>query len=238
MKYLLAVFGFFSLSTAHAGKVFTSYEDYYQQQHGIFLGKVLKESNEGYSIQSAHGLCGEDDMCKDHNGNLGSKKIKITVSQTKGAFQIKDRSFYYRDARVLDGAQNPPEESPLYGVSAYIARKNKNRPDIICIEGYYMGSGRFRNTEVFLVINPLGSRNKTQFLHLPGLHLSCMAVLQEPDGSISYPSNSYVLDDKTGQSTGLSMKYFSVKNGVPRSLSRETRLRFIEAGNPFKFSIE
>lgn len=238
MKYLLALFGSFVFLTAHADQVFTGYEDYYRQLHGIFSGKALEDPNEGYSIQGEHGLCGEEDACQDYHGRLGSKKIKITVSLTQGAFQINGRRFNYRNARVFDGMQNASEEIPLHGVSAYITPKVKNCPDMVCIEGYYMGSGRFRNTEVFLVINPFGPRNQIQFLHLPRLHSSCMAVRQEPDGSVSYPSNSYTPDGGAKKSTGLLMKYFAIKSGTIRSLNRETRFRFVEVGNPFKFSIE
>lgn len=235
MKYLL-VFFYLSISlTAHAGNVFTSYEDYYQKQHGVLFVKALEESDGGYSIKGEHGLCGEEDACQDINGNIGQKKIKITVSLTQGAFQINGRRFNYADSRMLSGVRNTSERIPLYGASAYIAKKVKNSPDMVCIEGYYAGSGRFRNTEVFLVINPLGVMNKIQFLHLPGLHSSCVAVRQEPDGFISYPINSYIPDGDSKHSTGLLIKYFVLKNGAPQSLNREIRLRFIKAGDPFKF---
>lgn len=238
MKYLLAILGWAVALTANAGTVFTSYDDYYQTQQSVFAGNALAKSSDSYSIQGEHGLCGEEDACQDYKGKLGQKKIKITISQTQGAFQINGRSLAYRKSCVLEGAQNASEEIPLYGVSVYSSRKVKNRPDMVCIEGYYMGSGRFRNTQIFLVVNPFGPKDQIQFLHLPSLHSSCMAIQQAPNGSISYPRNSYIPAGDAEHSTGLLMKYFALKNGVSRSLNREIRLRFIEVGNPFKFSVE
>jgi hypothetical protein len=238
MKYLLVLLGWAAALTANAGTVFTSYDDYYQQQQGVFSGKALEEPSEEYSMQGEHGMCGEEDACQDYNGKIGSKKIKITVSLTNGAFQLNGRSFVYRNARTLDDIKATAAEIPLHGVSVYVAPKIKRRPDMICIDGYYMGSGKFRNTQIFLVVNPFGPRNQIQFLHLPSLHSSCMAIQQESDGSISYPSNSYIPAGDAEHSTGLLMKYFALKKSVSRPLNREVRLRFIEVGNPFKFSVE
>ena len=238
MKYLLGLFGYFLIQTTHASQVYTSYEDYYRQVHGVIFTKSLEESDGYYSIQGEHGLCGEEDACQDYLWKIGKKNIRITISIKSGGFQINGRNFSYQYAKELNGVQNSSEEIPLYGISVYTYAKSRNIPSMVCIDGYYKGSGRFKKKEVFLVTNPLGSKKHTKFFHLPNLHSSCLAIIKDKNKLVSYPNNNYIPHGDPDKSTGLLLEYFAIKNGASRSSNRETQLRFIEVGNPFRFSVQ
>jgi len=237
MRYIFSSLFFFLSSALHATTIFTSYETYYSQLNGGIFTKALEKSTEEYSMKDEHGMCGEDDSCQDQFGVLGSKKIRLTFSLTKGIFKINGWHFSYKNAKALDDVKNSSDEVSLHEISAYVAEKNNNHPDMVCIEGYYMGSKRFRLSEVFLIINPLDSKKKIQFFHLPNLHSSCLAIQGESKNSFSYPNNNYIPQDDIDQSTGLIIKWQTITNNTVHSSGRETKLRFIEIGNPFKFSI-
>ena len=236
MRYVFASIFCILSASALADITYDSFNAYYSQLKGGIFSNALEEPADKYAIEGEHGMCGEDDACQDRFGKLGSKNVKLTFSSTKGVFEFNGRHFRFGDARQLGAENNSSSEIPLYGVSAYLAKKEKKHPDMACIEGYYMGSGRFKVSEIFLILNPLGPEKQTEFYRLPGLHSSCLAIRENSEHSIIYPSNSYFPQGDENKSTELIMSWQFIENGATHSLGRETKLRFIEPGNPFKFS--
>ena len=236
MRYILGFVGFFMVVGARAGQVFTNYEDYYQQlSETVFSAEPLEKTNDAYSFEGEHGLCGEEDACQDYHGKIGSRKITISISLANGGFKINDRRFDYQSARKLLGSERIENDAPLHVDAVYVAKKIKNRPDLACIEGRYAGTAaKYNKVEVFLIVNPLGAQATTQFAHLPSLLASCLAIRQRPDGSVIYPINSYIPDNLADGSAGFLLRYVKL-NGES---IHESKIRFVERGNPFKFSVE
>jgi hypothetical protein len=238
VRYLFALCLCIACSPARSERVFTSYDDYYNELSGpVFSGNPLDKPDESYSLKDEHGFCGEKDSCQDHRGKLGLRRIVVTTSLVGGGFRINGRQFDYESARLLSGAEKPSKDAPLYDVSVYVATGFEKRPAMICIQGRYMGSGRFRTMEVYVVSNPLGKRDRTRLFHLPHLHSSCLGIRQELDGSVSYPENSYITEN--GRAVGLSMKRTSLnfnESSQSRPSGSEEVVRFSEPDDPFSFT--
>lgn len=236
MRYMLAFIGFFIFVVARADQVFASYEDYYRQLgKTVFSAKTLKKPDDAYSFRHEHGLCGEEDSCQDYHGKIGLRKITISISLTNGGFKINNHQFDYQSARRLLGSEKIENDALLYVDAVYVAKRIKNRPDMACIEGRYAGAAiKYNKVEVFLIVDPLGAQATTQVAHLPSLLTSCLAIRQWSDGSVIYPINSYIPGNLADGSTGLLLRYVKL-NG---ELIHESKIRFVERGNPFKFSVE
>jgi hypothetical protein len=236
MRCIFAFFCLFIFVVARADQDFANYEDYYRQLgRTVFSSEPLKKPNDAYSFKGEHGLCGEEDSCQDYHGKIGSRKIKISISLTNGGFKINNHRFDYRSARRLLGSEKIENDAPLHVDAVYVAKKIKNRPDMACIEGRYAGTAaKYNFVEVFLILNPLGSQTTTQVAHLPGLLASCLSIRQWSDGSVIYPINSYLPNNLADGSEGLMLRYFKL-NGES---THESRVRFVERGNPFRFSVE
>jgi hypothetical protein len=106
------------------------------------------------------------------------------------------------------------------------------------MQGASNGSGEAdRHKQIYLLTDPLALGNKSDFLHLPSLLSSCLAVRGLADGRLIFPSNRYQFDDFGTSRVGLQLLYYTFKNQQFIPIKKKTQVEFANHEDPFEFFI-
>jgi len=214
---------------ARAAEVYDSYDVFYAAQPGAVFGDPIK-----YDAGSAFSYPGESGLHSERRATPGGSAVRIDVAPDR--ITVNDTTYRFARAVAFQGEY----ASDIHPASAevFIAPQVKARPAVLCVEGGSNGSGESdRHRQIYLLVNPLASKGKATFLHLPSLLSSCRAVLATKDGGLVFPKNSYLFDDAQETRVGLLMSYYTFENQRFVPALNEIRLRFTRPEIPFQFSV-
>ncbi|CAN0617658.1 conserved exported protein of unknown function [Burkholderia multivorans] len=215
---------------ARAAEVYDSYDVFYAAQPGAVFGDPIK-----HDAGAAYSYPGESGLHTERRATLGASAVRIDLAPDR--ITVNDKTYRFARAIAFQGEY----ASDIHPASAKVltAPKVKGRPAVLCVEGGSNGSGESdRHRQIYLLVNPLASKGKATFLHLPSLLSSCRAVLATKDGRLVFPKNSYLFDDAQETRVGLLMSYYTFENRRFVPALNAIRLRFTRPEIPFQFSVE
>jgi hypothetical protein len=223
-----------AVASSNASPQSHHYDALYGAQPGAVFNAPIEHRHDP-KISNAHAIFsypGQKGYFSEIDAALGEKPLRIQVWQDR--IIANGKSFRLSRAIAFPGEQATyifPDTSEVF-----VAASAGSRAPLICVSGHGSASGEAssRYQQIFLVIDPLGS--KPTVLQLPGLLSSCRAVVVTKDGKLAYPKNSYLYDDVNEARIGLLLSYYTFDGRRFAATGSALRLRFVEPENPFQFS--
>ncbi|CAD6551382.1 hypothetical protein ACFQ3P_30190 [Paraburkholderia sabiae] len=213
---------------ACASKSYDDYDTFYTAQpRAVFEVPIASGDSAAYANP------GEPGIYTELQSDLDGKLIHIVISSNR--ITVNDRAYFFAKAVTFPGEHASDIYPP--SASAFLAPRAKFHTDSLCVQGYSNGSGEAdRHTQIYLLVEPLQPKGRGPLLHLPGLLSSCRAIVATKNGQLTFPKNSYLLDEAQDTRIGLLVSYFIFKSGHFAPTNNDVRLRFASPGNPFTFS--
>jgi hypothetical protein len=232
MKSVLTLVGVLAVfaGAACAAETYESYDAFYSVQPGAVFGGPIKSGPDvTYSGTDGQGVQTE------LRSMLGRKAVRVALAEDR--ITVNGRTFRYSSAVTFSGEHASAIHPPSADV--FLASRTNARPAVLCMQGDSEGSGGSdRHKQIYLLVNPLASKGKVTFLHLPSLLSSCRAVLETKDGKLAFPRNTYLFDGAQESRVGLLVLYYTLEDRHFAPTFNEIRLRFTETEIPFRFSID
>lgn len=218
-------------SGAHATGTYESYDAFYAAQPGAVFGEPIPPAEAGvvYSYPGTEGIH------TWRRANLGRQAVSVELGEDH--ITVNGKIYRYANAVTFPG-EHPSAVDPQTA-NLFLASKANSHAAVLCMEGSSDGSGEAdRYTQIYLLINPLRSKAKATFLHLPSLLSSCRGVSMTKDGTLVFPRNSYLFDRAQESRVGLLVSYYTFQDQRFIPTRNEIWLRFDQPEIPFRFSVE
>jgi hypothetical protein len=218
-------------SDAHATETYDSYDAFYAGRPGAVFGEPIPPAKPGvvYSYPGTEGIH------TWRQAKLGRQAVSVELGEDH--ITVNGKNYRYANAVTFPGEHSSPVDPQT--ANLFLAAQTKSRASVLCMEGSSDGSGEAdRHTQIYLLVNPLGSKAKAVFLHLPSLLSSCRGVSTTKDGKLVFPRNSYLFDRAQESRVGLLVSYYTFQDRRFIPTHTEIRLRFDQPEIPFQFSVE
>ncbi len=225
---MLAAALIFFAGDGGAAPTYESYDAFYASQpDAVFRDPIRSDPRTAYAYPD------KPDLHIELRSELEGKTVIVEVAGNR--LRVNGKVYRFAHATTFPGEY----ASDILPTSAavFLAERTDHQPALLCVEGNSNGSGETdRHTQIYLLIDPMGQKEKVAFLHLPSLLSSCRAVVSTKREGISFPKNTYLFDDVQELRIGLLMTYYSFKQRRFTPTGKAIHLTFVQPDAPFQFS--
>ncbi|MGF7186975.1 hypothetical protein JOE11_000002 [Robbsia andropogonis] len=217
--------------SADANETYDGYDAFYATRPGKLFGEPVPTPTPGvvYSYK------GEAGIHTSRQFMLEGKTVTVELSDD----HITVNGKVYRFGHAVAFSGEHPSAIDPQSTDLFVVARTNNHPAVFCVEGSSDGSGEAdRYKQIYMLVDPLKSKGRATFLHLPSLLSSCRAVSIAKDEKIIFPRNTYLLDKDQESRIGLLVSYYMFDGRRFMSAHDEVRLQFNHPEIPFQFSIQ